>query len=72
MSRWDYGKGLPSVINGTAESEEQLQQQAREVVARKLGIDPQERVHKDMEKNFAAYPKNWGLNHCDKNIDHRR
>ena len=23
MSRWDYGKGLPSVINGTAESEEQ-------------------------------------------------
>ncbi|MBX9781057.1 MAG: DUF1287 domain-containing protein [Chitinophagaceae bacterium] len=39
---------------------------------RKLGIDLQERVHKDMEKNFAAYPKNWGLNHCDKNIDHRR
>ena len=40
MSRWDYGKGLPSVINGTAASEEQLQQEAREVVARKLGIDP--------------------------------
>ena len=36
MSRWDYGKGLPSVINGTAASEEQLQQEAREVVARKL------------------------------------
>ena len=46
MSRWDYGKGLPSVINGTAESEEQLQQQAREVVARKLGIDPRSMVER--------------------------
>ena len=33
MSRWDYGKGLPSVINGTAESEEQLQQQGIEISA---------------------------------------
>ena len=46
MSRWDYGKGLPSVINGTAESEEQLQQQAREAVARKLGIDPKSMVER--------------------------
>ena len=40
MSKWDYGKGLPSIVNGTAETEEQLQQQAREAVARNLGIDP--------------------------------
>jgi len=46
MSRWDYGKGLPSVLNGTAESEEQLQQQAREAVARKLGIDPRSMVER--------------------------
>ncbi|MBX9732422.1 MAG: DUF1287 domain-containing protein [Chitinophagaceae bacterium] len=39
---------------------------------RKLGIDLQERVHIDMEKNFAVNPKNWGLTQCDKNIDHRR
>jgi uncharacterized protein YijF (DUF1287 family) len=39
---------------------------------RKLGLDLQERVHIDMEKNFAAYPKLWGLKHTDKNIDHRR
>ncbi len=39
---------------------------------RKLGIDLQKEVHEDMEKNFAKYPKTWGLKKTDTNIDHRR
>lgn len=39
---------------------------------RKLGIDLQKEVHEDMLKNFAKYPKKWGLKRPDKNIDHRR
>lgn len=39
---------------------------------RKLGIDLQKEVHEDMIANFDKYPKSWGLNHTDKNIDHRR
>ena len=39
---------------------------------RKLGIDLQQKVHEDMKSNFNNYPKNWGLSHPDKNIDHRR
>lgn len=39
---------------------------------RKLGIDLQKEVHEDMAKNFALYPKIWGLSKTDKNIDHRR
>ena len=39
---------------------------------RKLGIDLQKELHEDMEKNFAVYPKLWGLSKTDKNIDHRR
>ncbi len=39
---------------------------------RKLGIDLQELVHKDMKANFSAYPKIWGLSKPDPNIDHRR
>jgi uncharacterized protein len=41
---------------------------------RKLGIDLQQRVHRDMSANFAAYPSRrlWGLNRPDSNIDHRR
>jgi uncharacterized protein YijF (DUF1287 family) len=39
---------------------------------RKLGIDLQELVHKDMVKNFSSYPQKWGLNKTDTNIDHRR
>lgn len=39
---------------------------------RKLGIDLQKEVHEDMRANFSKYPKNWGLNSPDKNIDHRR
>jgi uncharacterized protein len=37
-----------------------------------FGIDLQKSVHEDMAKNFAAYPKNWGLKRADRNIDHRR
>ena len=39
---------------------------------RKLGIDLQEEVHKDMKNNFSQYPKNWGMKKTDTNIDHRR
>lgn len=39
---------------------------------RKMGIDLQKEVHEDMAANFHLYPKIWGLNKTDKNIDHRR
>jgi uncharacterized protein YijF (DUF1287 family) len=41
---------------------------------RKLGIDLQQQVHRDMSQAFNAYPRvaKWKLNHTDTNIDHRR
>jgi uncharacterized protein len=41
---------------------------------RRLGIDLQALVHRDMQSNFSAYPSKrlWGLNRPDPNIDHRR
>lgn len=39
---------------------------------RKVGIDLQQEVHEDMRANFNAYPKIWGLQTTDTNIDHRR
>jgi uncharacterized protein YijF (DUF1287 family) len=39
---------------------------------RKMGVDLQELVHKDMAANFDRYPKSWKLTKPDKNIDHRR
>ena len=39
---------------------------------RALGIDLQKLVHEDMQRAFAAYPKDWGLRSTDRNIDHRR
>ena len=39
---------------------------------RALGFDLQKLVHEDMKRNFAAYPKHWGLRKPDSNIDHRR
>lgn len=39
---------------------------------RKLGVDLQKDLHEDMVRNFALYPKKWGLKHPDSNIDHRR
>ncbi len=39
---------------------------------REQKIDLQKQVHEDMRKNFARYPKRWGLKRPDRNIDHRR
>ena len=39
---------------------------------RKLHIDLQQLVHEDMRNHFTQYPRSWGLNSTDKNIDHRR
>ncbi len=37
-----------------------------------LGLDLQKLVHEDMKRNFKKYPRKWGLEAPDKNIDHRR
>jgi uncharacterized protein YijF (DUF1287 family) len=37
-----------------------------------LGLDLQKLVHEDMRKNFSLYPKKWGLEGPDTDIDHRR
>jgi uncharacterized protein YijF (DUF1287 family) len=37
-----------------------------------LGLDLQKLIHEDMARDFAAYPKTWGMQHPDANIDHRR
>lgn len=39
---------------------------------RAIGVDLQVEVHEDMRKDFAAYPRRWGLRSPDGNIDHRR
>jgi uncharacterized protein len=39
---------------------------------RALGVDLQKLVHEDMRRNFSQYPKKWGLEAPDTNIDHRR
>ena len=41
---------------------------------RRLGIDLQQEVHKDISQDFYAYPNltKWGLSRPDPNIDHRR
>jgi uncharacterized protein YijF (DUF1287 family) len=39
---------------------------------RKMGVDLQKEVHEDMRGNFELYPKIWGLQRTDTNIDHRR
>lgn len=39
---------------------------------RALGLDLQQLVHEDMRAHFGAYPRNWGLQRPDANIDHRR
>jgi uncharacterized protein YijF (DUF1287 family) len=39
---------------------------------REQGIDLHKEVHKDMKRDFAAYPQKWGLPKPDSNIDHRR
>ena len=45
-----------------------------DVVVRALrhqDMDLQRLVFEDMSRNFASYPKKWGLKKADKNIDHR-
>jgi uncharacterized protein YijF (DUF1287 family) len=37
-----------------------------------LALDLQRLVHEDMQHDFAAYPRAWGLRAPDANIDHRR
>lgn len=37
-----------------------------------LAFDLQKLVHEDMTRDFSAYPKTWGMQHPDANIDHRR
>lgn len=39
---------------------------------RSINLDLQKEVHQDMQRNFAAYPRNWELTAPDSNIDHRR
>jgi uncharacterized protein YijF (DUF1287 family) len=39
---------------------------------RAVGIDLQVAVHRDMLAHFSDYPRHWGLNRPDANIDHRR
>ena len=39
---------------------------------RAAGVDLQQRVHEDMSRAFSAYPRLWGLQRPDANIDHRR
>ena len=39
---------------------------------RQQGLDLQKSVHEDMRAHFSAYPRNWGLQRPDSNIDHRR
>ena len=39
---------------------------------RAAGYDLQKRVHDDMNACFDAYPKTWGLDAPNPNIDHRR
>ncbi|MCC2973537.1 DUF1287 domain-containing protein [Massilia sp. IC2-476] len=39
---------------------------------RRVGIDLQELVHRDIKAAWKAYPAHWGLKRPDPNIDHRR
>lgn len=39
---------------------------------RAAGVDLQQMVHEDMRRDFDTYPKIWGLERPDRNIDHRR
>ncbi len=37
-----------------------------------LGLDLQQLLHEDMVRDFAAYPRTWGMRAPDANIDQRR
>ena len=60
-----YPMGDVSIVKGVC----------TDVIIRALrlqGVDLQKLIHEDMKKNFAVYPKKWGLKSTDRNIDHRR
>jgi len=71
--RYDPGYQVLKYPNGDVAEERGV---CTDVVIRALraglGWDLQKLVHEDMKKNFARYPRKWGLNGPDKNIDHRR
>lgn len=39
---------------------------------RGVGLDLQKEIHEDMSLSFNEYPRKWGLERPDSNIDHRR
>jgi uncharacterized protein YijF (DUF1287 family) len=39
---------------------------------RKVGVDLQVELHRDMRGNFSEYPRIWRLKRPDRNIDHHR
>jgi uncharacterized protein YijF (DUF1287 family) len=39
---------------------------------RNAGYDLQQLIHEDIAHNFSLYPRKWGLDRPDSNIDHRR
>ncbi|MEB4592194.1 DUF1287 domain-containing protein [Candidatus Thiothrix sp. Deng01] len=39
---------------------------------RAQGVDLQQTLHEDMQRNFSQYPKKWSMKGPDANIDHRR
>jgi uncharacterized protein len=39
---------------------------------RAVDVDLQALIHRDMKRHFSRYPRKWGLNRPDSNIDHRR
>ena len=49
-----------------------LSECALELTKQNVTYDLQKEVHEDMKANFNVYPKIWGLNKTDRNIDHRR
>ncbi len=70
---YDSGYKSLSYPNGDLPSERGV---CTDVLIRALrtahGFDLQRVVHEDMSRHFAHYPRIWGLEQADSNIDHRR
>jgi uncharacterized protein YijF (DUF1287 family) len=71
--RYDAGYTLLSFPNGDVPREKGA---CTDVIVRAyrdaFGLDLQALVNQDMRAAFAAYPRIWGLDRPDPNIDHRR